>query len=120
MTCHVLPGGIIACGRGPRPRLPACASCDAAQARLLCDGCDGPLCAACAVAPREDEDFCPACARCVFRLWLARGGSAIYLAEGQAAGRAAFRVWAREHPTAFALLRGARRAPRRRRQASTV
>lgn len=91
-----LPGGgyVIACGKGRKQQ---CASCQK-TAQLECDGCDRPLCNACAVSPREGLDFCPGCFDPAWKQWLQSSKTVRTPAEmSRAERRVRFRVWAREN-----------------------
>lgn len=105
MTCEriVAKDGtvIIACSRGPAPRLKKCATCGKPGA-LLCDGCDSSVCRECAVSPATEQDFCPSCFGPVFRQWL-RDYEQV-LAFTQEHRREAFRQWARIKPGAFDVI----------------
>ncbi len=106
MTRHYfkLPDGgfVIACTRGERRR--RCIACGGGAERL-CDGCDKPVCSACAVGHTSEADFCPDCARPAFLAWL-HGDGAEYsgTAHTRDARRRAFRVWVRAHAEGFLAL----------------
>lgn len=93
----------IACSRGPRtyPKCPHCGG----SAKLLCDGCDKPLCAQCSVAPTSKLDFCPSCTKPAFDWWKANaGGAAVYAGLGRNVGRMEFRGWAKKNAAQFSEL----------------
>jgi hypothetical protein len=92
-----------------------CDSCEG-PSTLVCNGCAGWLCEACAVTlDLERLDFCPTCCRPVFVQWFASTEGRRF--EGLAAAmklsgdelrnrrRVAFRKWARDNPARFAGLR---------------
>lgn len=103
MTCTTVTGKdgavMILCSRGRAPRLKKCATCGLPGA-LLCDGCDGVLCADCAVSPATEQDFCPRCFSPVFKKWLAdyRINPSATTKQQR---RRAFRAWAKARPQAF-------------------
>lgn len=91
----------IACSRGPR-RVPACASCKAPGAKLVCDGCEASLCAQCSVAPTSQLDFCPSCTKPAFDHWKEKeNGASIYAGLGRNVGRMEFRAWVKANAEKF-------------------
>lgn len=104
----------IACSRY---RSRTCTHCNLREAGLECDGCDKPICAQCAVPPRQGLDFCPSCTRPLFEEWcdtpegkeLSAGVSqSINHADpgrARTLRRMAFRAWAKKNATRFDALR---------------
>lgn len=105
MTCDTIVAKdgtrIIACSRGPAPRLKKCATCGKPGA-LLCDGCDKSVCGDCAVSPATEQDFCPRCFGPVFKQWLRENPTT--LEATREVRRRAFRIWARVKPEAFDVI----------------
>lgn len=85
------------CGSYRRKR---CKTCAVLGAELECDGCDKPLCRSCAVSPRENVDFCPACFDRAWKYWLGLQPSSSG-AMTREQRRWAFRRWARTAPEKF-------------------
>lgn len=97
----------IACSRGPRYQ--KCSACGSSNAKLACDACDKPLCAACSVSPTGKLDFCPACTKPAFEWWKANaGGAEVYAKEGRPVGRIKFRAWVKANKAKFMELVGPR------------
>jgi hypothetical protein len=98
VTCTTvkLPNGmaVIACARGPRVPVWFCATCKVI-ARLVCDGCDQPVCEACSVSPRTGLDYCPSCCKPYFKEWLATEEGQRFVPAARELRRAAFRAWAK-------------------------
>lgn len=81
---------------------------------LLCDGCDSPVCASCAVGPVSSQDFCPACFAPLWEVWLGLR-TEFFLGTPEAQRRLrrmAFRAWVRLNPKRFAELVPTTRAGR--------
>lgn len=83
----------IACSRSRRRN---CYSCGH-PGSLTCDGCNHVLCTACAVSPRQNLDWCPACFAPAFEHWKSLGP----FPSSRPERRNAFRLWARANTTKF-------------------
>lgn len=106
VTCHPFKSedgkvtGFV-CTRGRGPSRKKCATCGA-FCGLLCDGCDRPICAECAVGPVSSQDFCPACFAPAWKVWLRLPD--LEVPRERRHRRIAFRAWVRAHPNIFAEL----------------
>lgn len=94
----------IACGSRRQPK---CSHCNAQLGTgLECDGCDKPLCHACAVSPKKGVDLCPRCFEPAWKHWLKHYDLTCGRADlaSRTERRAAFRAWARAEADAFLRL----------------
>lgn len=81
---------------GPRVPVWFCPACGKI-AKLVCDGCDAPVCEACSVSPRTGLDFCPACCRPYFKEWCGTEEGKRYATGHRELRRDAFRAWVKTY-----------------------